>query len=220
VDTAVNQFVPLAGSFGGWEIILILCVVLILLGAKNLPRLSAGLGSGLLDEFKKATDEVADEMRGDEKTSGLLYEAITANNRTAEFVYPEPESPNAVRGLILFLAQGFGVGRIPFAPGTLGSIVGVGWFALLLGTGNFWFYLAGTLAGVAVAVWLCGRRKDPETNRPALRSPGRDRRGADLFSALGHTSLAWGRHAAGAGDLFQRAGFVAGGSDRGALSSV
>lgn len=46
---------------GGWEIILILAVVLILFGAKKLPELAKGLGSGI-KEFKKATREVSDEI--------------------------------------------------------------------------------------------------------------------------------------------------------------
>ena len=46
---------------GGWEIILILAVVLILFGAKKLPELAKGLGSGI-KEFKKATREVTDEI--------------------------------------------------------------------------------------------------------------------------------------------------------------
>jgi len=36
------------------------------------------------------------------------------------------------------------------------SFVGLGWCALLLQTGNFWYYLGGLLAGVAVGVWVCG----------------------------------------------------------------
>ena len=52
----------LAGWFGGWEIILILAVVLILFGAKKLPELAKGLGSGI-KEFKKATREVTDEIQ-------------------------------------------------------------------------------------------------------------------------------------------------------------
>lgn len=58
--------------------------------------------------------------------------------------------------LVLFVAQGFGVGRIPFAPGTFGSVVGLGWFALLLAPGNLWFFIGGTLLGLAASVWLCG----------------------------------------------------------------
>jgi sec-independent protein translocase protein TatA len=51
----------LAGIFGGWEIVLILAVVLILFGAKKLPELAKGLGQGI-KEFKKATREVQDEI--------------------------------------------------------------------------------------------------------------------------------------------------------------
>jgi len=54
--------VMLAGIFGGWEIILILAVVLILFGAKKLPELAKGLGTGI-KEFKKATREVTDEIQ-------------------------------------------------------------------------------------------------------------------------------------------------------------
>jgi len=46
---------------GGWEIVLILAVVLILFGAKKLPELAKGLGSGI-KEFKKATREVTEEI--------------------------------------------------------------------------------------------------------------------------------------------------------------
>jgi phosphatidylglycerophosphatase A len=69
--------------------------------------------------------------------------------------------------LRLWLAQGFGVGRIPFAPGTFGSVVGLAWVALLLASGKLWVYLGGTLLGIALSVWLCGegerilKQKDP-----------------------------------------------------------
>ena len=51
-----------AGIIGGWEIVLILAVVLILFGAKKLPELAKGLGQGI-KEFKKATREVTDEIQ-------------------------------------------------------------------------------------------------------------------------------------------------------------
>jgi sec-independent protein translocase protein TatA len=51
-----------AGMLGGWEIVLILAVVLILFGAKKLPELAKGLGTGI-KEFKKATREVTDEIQ-------------------------------------------------------------------------------------------------------------------------------------------------------------
>jgi sec-independent protein translocase protein TatA len=50
-----------AGIFGGWEIVLILAVVLILFGAKKLPELAKGLGQGI-KEFKKATNDVQNEI--------------------------------------------------------------------------------------------------------------------------------------------------------------
>jgi phosphatidylglycerophosphatase A len=56
----------------------------------------------------------------------------------------------------LFIAQGFGVGRIPVAPGTFGSVVGVLWFGLLLALGKLWALVLGSLAGFALSVWLCG----------------------------------------------------------------
>lgn len=52
----------LAAFFGGWEIVLILAVVLILFGAKKLPELAKGLGTGI-KEFKKATREVTEEFQ-------------------------------------------------------------------------------------------------------------------------------------------------------------
>ena len=72
-----------------------------------------------------------------------------------------------MKGLLLWIAQGFGIGRIPIAPGTFGSLLGLVWFALLLLTGNGWCFLGGTLAGLALSVWLCGKaektlnQKDP-----------------------------------------------------------
>ncbi|HET7624994.1 MAG TPA: twin-arginine translocase TatA/TatE family subunit [Verrucomicrobiae bacterium] len=51
-----------AGMFGGYEVVLILAVVLILFGAKKLPELAKGLGTGI-KEFKKATREVTDEIQ-------------------------------------------------------------------------------------------------------------------------------------------------------------
>src|SRR5947208_14381681 len=53
--------IMLAAFFGGWEIVLILAVILILFGAKKLPELAKGLGQGI-KEFKKATRDVNDEF--------------------------------------------------------------------------------------------------------------------------------------------------------------
>lgn len=124
----------LAAFIGGWEVILIIVILLILVGAKKLPELFRGLGQGIR-EFRKASDEVTAE----------LQEAIRRDR----------ENPKPTFSVRLFVAQGFGIGRIPFAPGTFGSFVGLLWFAMLLATGNFWAYLAGCIEGIAFSIWLC-----------------------------------------------------------------
>jgi len=48
-------------NLGGGEVIVILVLVLVLFGAKKLPELAKGLGTGI-KEFKKATREVTDEV--------------------------------------------------------------------------------------------------------------------------------------------------------------
>jgi sec-independent protein translocase protein TatA len=56
-----------AFGIGGWEVVVILAVVLILFGAKKIPELAKGLGSGI-KEFKKATKEVTDEIQNTDTT--------------------------------------------------------------------------------------------------------------------------------------------------------
>lgn len=59
--------------------------------------------------------------------------------------------------MILWIAQGLGVGRIPVAPGTFGSVVGIAWVAVLLLPGSLAVFALGTLAGLALSVYACGR---------------------------------------------------------------
>lgn len=51
---------------GGWELIVILFVVLLLFGGKKLPELAKNLGKGF-HEFKKASQGVIEEIEGDKK---------------------------------------------------------------------------------------------------------------------------------------------------------
>ena len=53
-------------SLGPMEIIIILVIVLILFGGKKLPELARGLGKGI-NEFKKASREVSDEINDENK---------------------------------------------------------------------------------------------------------------------------------------------------------
>jgi len=58
---------------------------------------------------------------------------------------------------ILWLAQGFGIGRIPFAPGTFGSLLGLVLSFLLLLPCSPWFYLSGMVISTVSSVWICGQ---------------------------------------------------------------
>jgi phosphatidylglycerophosphatase A len=119
---------PLVAFLGGWEFVLLIAVVLIVLGARKLPELLDGLRNGLkaiFDASQSMSEEAADPMS---------------------------EHRFSLRVLI---AQGFGVGRIPFAPGTFGSFLGLLWFALLVSTGNYWAYVVGCIEGIALSIWLC-----------------------------------------------------------------
>ena len=49
------------GGLGGWEILLIVLVLLIFFGAKKIPELARGLGKGIR-EFKDATNEIKEEI--------------------------------------------------------------------------------------------------------------------------------------------------------------
>jgi sec-independent protein translocase protein TatA len=69
-----------AAFLGGWEIVLILAVVLILFGAKKLPELAKGLGQGIR-EFKKASSEVTRELErvGEEESYAQRQKMIDAS---------------------------------------------------------------------------------------------------------------------------------------------
>ena len=81
-----------AGMIGGWELVLILSVVLILFGAKKLPELARGLGSGI-KEFKKATRDVNDELQRamDDDVPPPPPRKLSSNTET---VSPPPSSPS------------------------------------------------------------------------------------------------------------------------------
>jgi phosphatidylglycerophosphatase A len=68
---------------------------------------------------------------------------ILSKNRTAKSV-------------ILFIAQGAYSGRLPFAPGTAGTVVGVLLYLLVKGLGPAW-YLAAAAAVIVIGIWTAGR---------------------------------------------------------------
>ena len=58
--------------------------------------------------------------------------------------------------LSLWVAQGFGIGRLPAAPGTWGSVAGLVWVGLLLVPGSIWLFVAGSIGGTALSIRVCG----------------------------------------------------------------
>jgi phosphatidylglycerophosphatase A len=68
-----------------------------------------------------------------------------------------PGPSSAAERLVLFIAQGFGLGRVPIAPGTFGSLAGLPWTWMLLSPECGWLYLAGIAAGFFAAVWIGAR---------------------------------------------------------------
>lgn len=56
------------GGLGGWEVLVIVLVLVIFFGAKRIPELARGLGKGIR-EFKDATKEIKDEIEEGNKTT-------------------------------------------------------------------------------------------------------------------------------------------------------
>jgi len=61
------------GSFGGTELIIALVIILLLFGAKRIPELARGLGSGVR-EFRKGSrgDYEVEEEHKEEKSEELI----------------------------------------------------------------------------------------------------------------------------------------------------
>ncbi len=54
------------GNIGGWEILIIIFLILIFFGAKKIPELAQGLGKGI-KEFRKAAKDIQDDISLEDK---------------------------------------------------------------------------------------------------------------------------------------------------------
>jgi TatA/E family protein of Tat protein translocase len=99
-----------ASVLGGWELVLILALVLILVGAKRLPHIMEGLGASL-SHFRDEMDTQAQEIG---RAAGGIFgkpaaEALTAENQTAELYDPAAFGPHerkrSVRQLLFALCR-------------------------------------------------------------------------------------------------------------------
>lgn len=55
---------PLLFNLNGWEIPIIILVVLILFGGKKIPEFMQGLGKGI-NSFKRGLNEIEEEIKAD-----------------------------------------------------------------------------------------------------------------------------------------------------------
>jgi phosphatidylglycerophosphatase A len=84
--------------------------------------------------------------------------------------------------IVLFVAEGFGSGRVRRAPGTWGSLVGVAWLVALLCLSSPLLWALGTLMGLLVAVPICGR---------AEKILGRHDPGSVVLDEIAAVPLTW-----------------------------
>lgn len=56
------------GNVGGWEILIIIFLIVIFFGAKKIPELAQGLGKGI-KEFRKAAKDIQEDISLEEKSS-------------------------------------------------------------------------------------------------------------------------------------------------------
>lgn len=67
---------------GGWEMMIIILVVLLLFGAKRIPELAKGLGRGIR-EFKDATREIKNDIDKAGNTTPTTSNQAAPNPSTA-----------------------------------------------------------------------------------------------------------------------------------------
>jgi len=58
----MTQSVLAIGMPGGWELVIIVFVIILLFGSKKIPELARGLGRGIR-EFKDASKEIKEEIQ-------------------------------------------------------------------------------------------------------------------------------------------------------------
>jgi len=86
--------VMFAAFLGGWEWVIVILAVLLLFGAKKIPELARGLGTGI-KEFKKATREVTDEIHNaaEEKPAAPQKSIADSQTRSGQTVSQSTNPP-------------------------------------------------------------------------------------------------------------------------------
>ncbi len=132
---------------------MVVVVVLILFGAKERPSSWNRKPKALDGRYKRAVQDFLDEFGKDKKLRHQPTYSTDVKPRESQ----PPSGSSAIERLVIWLAQGFGIGRIPWAPGTFGSLLGLGWFAILLWIAQ-WSPVAALalfLGSILASVWTC-----------------------------------------------------------------
>jgi sec-independent protein translocase protein TatA len=88
--------VMFAAILGGWEWVIVILAVLLLFGAKKIPELARGLGTGI-KEFKKATREVTDEIHNAaEEKPTVPTKSVTDSQSQSSPTVPQSTNPPKV----------------------------------------------------------------------------------------------------------------------------
>jgi sec-independent protein translocase protein TatA len=108
LGTAASASIFALFSLGGGEVILVLALIVILLGAKKLPEIARGLGEGFF-EFRKHLGSLSKELDQEAvdagESLGGIYgksaaQALTPDNQTAELYNPAVfENPHTSKHL-------------------------------------------------------------------------------------------------------------------------
>ncbi len=72
------------GLPGGWELIVIVLVIIVMFGGKKIPELAKGLGKGIKD-FKEEMKDVSDDtVKTEESVKKVETDKSTANDQTID----------------------------------------------------------------------------------------------------------------------------------------
>ena len=88
------MFLPLAfipGMTGGWELLLILALVLLLFGPKRLPEIAEAMGKSIR-KFKSATQAASDEVKREIDEAGRAVNGTDESAKREEKRDDEPRT--------------------------------------------------------------------------------------------------------------------------------
>jgi sec-independent protein translocase protein TatA len=74
--------IPVLNTVGPTELIIVLAIVLLLFGAKRIPELARGLGTGI-QEFKRGVRDEGEEKRDEERPAGAVGDKDSARIQEA-----------------------------------------------------------------------------------------------------------------------------------------